>query len=103
VPQEGTMLWYDGLYIPADAPHRDNAYRFINFLLRPDVIADISNYVYYANGNLSSVPLLDPAVINDPGIYPDEAIWERAHLAPVSPPKMERLRTRAWARVKSGI
>jgi putrescine transport system substrate-binding protein len=103
VPQEGTMLWYDGLYIPADAPHRDNAYRFINFLLRPDVIAEISNYVYYANGNLSSVPLLDPAVINDPGIYPDEAIWERAHLAPVSPPKMERLRTRAWARVKSGI
>lgn len=103
VPAEGTLLWYDGLYIPADAPHPDNAYRFINFLLRPEVIADISNYVYYANGNRSSLPLLDPAVVNDPGIYPDDAVWERAHLAPVSPPKMERPRTRAWARVKSGI
>ena len=103
VPMEGSALWFDGLYIPVDAPHPDNAYRFINFILRPDVIAEISNYIYYANGNLASKPLLDPAVANDPGIYPDGAVTRRSRLAPVVPPKLERLRTRAWARVKSGI
>ncbi len=103
VPVEGSALWFDGLYIPTDAPHPDNAYRFINFILRPDVVAEISNYVYYANGNLASKPLLDPAVANDPGIYPDEAVTRRSHLVPVVPPKLERTRTRAWARVKSGI
>lgn len=103
VPEEGTLLWFDGMYIPADAPHRENAYQFINFMLRPDVIADVSNYVYYANGNRSSLPLLDPALANDPRIYPDEAVWERSFIMPVASPKLTRLRTRAWASLKSGI
>jgi len=103
MPKEGSALWVDSMLIPADAPHVDNAYLFMDYLLRPDVIAAISNYIFYANANKSALPLLDAAVADDPGIYPDEKSWEL--LFPVLPaePKQERLRTRAWARVKSGI
>jgi len=102
-PKEGSGLWVDGLYIPADAPHVDNAYRFINFILRPRILADISNYVYYANASEAARKYMDPRVLNDPAIYPSEEIWQRVYPVLSAPPKQERLRTRAWARVKSGI
>ena len=103
MPREGSRLWVDGMFIPADAPHTGNAYLFIDYIMRPEVTAAISNYIFYANANKSARSLLDPEVLNNPGIYPDEASWEL--LFPVLPvqPKLERLRTRAMARVKSGI
>jgi putrescine transport system substrate-binding protein len=103
MPKEGSALWVDGMLIPNDAPHPVNAYLFIDYILRPEVTAAISNYVFYASANKSAQPLLDPRVANDPGIYPDEESWEL--LYPVLPvdPKLERLRTRALARVRSGI
>jgi putrescine transport system substrate-binding protein len=75
----------------------------MDYIMRPAVTAAISNHVFYASANKSAVPLLDPAVANNPGIYPDETSW--GLLYPVLPaePKQERLRTRAWARFKSGI
>ena len=103
MPKEGSALWVDSMLVPTDAPHVENAYLFMDYLMRPDVIASISNYIFYANANKSARPLLDAAVVEDPGIYPDEESWRL--LFPVLPaePKQERLRTRAWARVKSGI
>ena len=56
--------------IPADAPHPTNAHAFINFMMKPEVAAANSNFVYYANGNEASLPLIDPAVRDDPGVYP---------------------------------
>lgn len=103
MPKEGSALWVDSMLIPADAPHVENAYLFMDYILRPEVIAAISNYVFYANANKSSMPLLNPAVANDPGIYPDEKSWELLYPVLPAEPKQERLRTRAWARVKSGI
>ncbi len=103
VPKEGSGLWVDGMYIPADAPHKKNAYLFINFIIRPDIIAAISNYVYYANASKKAREYMDPKVLNDPGIYPDEKTWEIMYPILTASPKQERLRTRAWARVKSGI
>jgi putrescine transport system substrate-binding protein len=103
MPQEGSALWVDGMFVPSDAPHVENAYLFMDYIMRPEVTAAISNHVFYANANKSAFPLLSPAVAGDPGIYPDEELWEL--LFPVLPadPKQERLRTRAWARVKSGF
>ena len=103
MPKEGSRLWVDGMFITADAPHTGNAYLFIDYIMRPEVTAAISNYIFYANANKSARSFLDPEVLNNPGIYPDEASWEL--LFPVLPvqPKLERLRTRAMARVKSGI
>ncbi|MDH4108380.1 MAG: extracellular solute-binding protein [Gammaproteobacteria bacterium] len=103
MPKEGSGLWVDGVYIPSDAPHKENAYRFINFLLRPDIAADIANFVHYANSNRSSWEFLDPEVLNDPAIFPDEKAWEVLYPILNVDPKRERPRTRAFARVKSGI
>jgi putrescine transport system substrate-binding protein len=103
MPKEGSGLWVDGLFIPSDAPHPDNAYKFINFILRAEITAAISNFVFYANANQAAEPLLKPEVVNNPGIYPDEESWDLLYPVRFGPPAEERLRTRTWARVKSGI
>jgi putrescine transport system substrate-binding protein len=103
VPREGTVLWFDSLVIPADAPHPGNAHLFLNFLMRPEVIAPISELTGYANANLASLPYLDPKIANDPAAYPpmaDRAGWQAGL---IYDPKLERLRTRAWSRVKTGL
>ncbi len=103
IPKEGSGLWVDGLYIPADAPHRENAYRFIDFLLRPDIAADIANEVRYANSNRASWQFIEPRFLNDPAVYPDETVWQRLYPVLSAEPKRERPRTRAFVRGKSGI
>src|SRR5437762_1816229 len=74
VPREGAQMSIDMLGIPADAPHPDNAHRFIDYLLRPEVIAAISNAVSYPNPNLAATPLVAPEINGDPGIYPPEEV-----------------------------
>src|SRR3546814_6465074 len=59
---EGALMWFDQMAIPADAPHPDNAHAFINFIMRPEVAAKASNYVYYANGNKASQEFLNEDV-----------------------------------------
>jgi putrescine transport system substrate-binding protein len=103
VPEEGTVLFFDGLYIPADAPHPDNAHLFLNYLMRPEVIAEISNYVRYANGNIASLPYLLPEVRDDPAAYPPDEQKELLDAGKIFGPKLERRRTRAWSRVKTGL
>jgi putrescine transport system substrate-binding protein len=103
MPKEGSGLWIDGLYIPSDAPHLDNAYLFIDYLLRADVAAAIANTVFYANANGASWPLIDPEILDDPTIFPDRDSWRRLFAVSPSPPKRERARTRAFSRAKSGI
>ncbi|MBI1732740.1 MAG: polyamine ABC transporter substrate-binding protein [Gammaproteobacteria bacterium] len=103
VPREGAPYWLDAAYVPADAPHPDNAHVFINFLLRPDVIAAISNFTGYANANRDATPLVKQEFRDNPGIYPDERFMQRMHWTAVLDPKVERLRSRAWTRVKTGL
>jgi putrescine transport system substrate-binding protein len=102
IPREGAIANYDVLAIPADAPHVRNAHLFINFLLRPDIAARNSNLIKYANSVLPGIQPLDPAVVNDPGVYPPPAV--RARLIPerARPPDYQRLLTRAWTRFKTG-
>jgi len=103
VPKEGSGLWIDGVYMLADAKHKDNAYTFINFLMRPDIAADIANEVHYANANRSSWQFIKSEIMDDPGIYPGSDVWERTYRVNPIEPKRERSRTRAFARVKSGL
>ena len=103
VPKEGSPYWLDAAYIPIDAPHPDNAHRFINFLLRPDVIAAISNFTGYANANRDATAMVKKEFRDNPAIYPDAAFKQRLHWTAVLEPKVERLRSRAWTRVKSGL
>jgi putrescine transport system substrate-binding protein len=103
VPKEGSGLWVDGVYIPSDAPHKNNAYKFLDFLMRPDIAADIANTVFYANANAASWEFIKPEIINNPSIFPDEETWKRLYPSLSADPKRERPRTRAFARVKSGL
>jgi putrescine transport system substrate-binding protein len=89
--------------MPADAPHKDNAYLFMNFLMRPDIAADIANEVWYANVNKASWELTNPEIMNNPAIYPPESEWHVLYPVLAVDPKRERFRTRSFARVKSGI
>lgn len=103
IPREGAIDWYDVMYIPADAPHPDNAYLFLDFMLRPAVIARASNYIGYANANRDARPLVDAVLTSDPGIYPDQQTMNRLEPSVVLPPKLERRRSRTWTKVKTGL
>jgi putrescine transport system substrate-binding protein len=103
MPKEGSGLWVDGHYILSDAQHTDNAYRFIDFMMRADIAAMNAEETYYANANRASWKLLDPEIVNDPAIYPSEEDWERIFAIPMPPQKENRNMTRAYARIKSGL
>lgn len=103
VPVEGSLYWFDGLFIPADAPHPENAHLFLNYLMRPEVIAAVSNETRYANANLAAFPYMLPEVANSAAAYPSIEEREHARLGYIFGPKEERRRTRVWSRVKTGL
>ncbi|MET1413836.1 polyamine ABC transporter substrate-binding protein [Roseibium sp. HPY-6] len=102
IPKEGAQMWFDQMAIPADAPNMEEAHEFLNYIMRPDVMAKASNYVYYANGNEASKELLNEDVIGDKAIYPDEATVGNLFTTTPYPPKVQRIVTRTWTAVKSG-
>lgn len=101
IPKEGAPLWVDLVQIPVDAPHPENAHRFIDYLMEPEVIAAISNAVGQANGNSASLPFVSEAIRSDPTIYPSAEIQERLTLDQSWPPAVTRDVNRAWTRIKS--
>ena len=102
IPREGAIVNLDVLVIPADAPHAKNAHLFIDYLLRPDIAAQNSNLIKYANAVAVDLQPLAPAVRNDQGVFPPPEV--RARLVPerARPPDYQRLLTRAWTRFKTG-
>jgi putrescine transport system substrate-binding protein len=103
IPKEGAALWFDMMAIPADAPNPDNAHAFINFILEPEIAAGITEYVVYANPNIAANEFLDPDILNDPAIYPDQEVMDNLFVQEEKPLAVQRVRTRVWNRVKSGI
>ncbi|WP_121061458.1 polyamine ABC transporter substrate-binding protein [Chachezhania antarctica] len=101
-PSEGALMWFDQMAIPVDAPNPDAAHAFLNFIMDPENMAAASNYVYYANGNKASQEFLVEDVIGDPAIYPDEATLENLYTTSPYDPKVQRVVTRLWTKVKSG-
>ena len=102
IPDEGALQWFDMMAIPVDAPHVDNAHTFINFIMDAQITADITNYVWYANGNAASLPLVDPDITGDPGIFPTEAASARLWGSKVYDARTDRTVTRLWTKVKTG-
>lgn len=101
-PKEGSLIWFDMMAIPADAPHPENAHAFINFIMEPEIIAEITNYVYYANGNKASLPFIEDEIKNDPSIYPSDAVRDTLFTAVVYSPQFARTMTRSWTTIKTG-
>nr|WP_298144209.1 polyamine ABC transporter substrate-binding protein [uncultured Pseudomonas sp.] len=102
VPREGGNLWFDMLTIPADAKNVEQAHSFIDYLLRPRVIADVSEYVGYANANARADALMNPEVRQNPSIYPSVAVQQRLYVSAELPPEIMRWITRSWNKLKSG-
>jgi putrescine transport system substrate-binding protein len=103
VPREGSNITYNALLIPAGAPHPHAAHKFINFILDPHVIADITNYLHYGNDNLAARPFVNPDILNDPTIYPPPAIRARLYLPTDRDIPYQRQLTRTWTRIKDGL
>lgn len=103
IPKEGAPMWFDMVSMPVDARDEKAGYAFMNYLLEPKVMADISNYVHYANGNAQADGLVDPALKSDNTVYPEESVMSSLYALEAMPAKIDRLRTRIWSKVKSGI
>jgi putrescine transport system substrate-binding protein len=102
VPKEGSILWFDMLAIPKDAPDPESAYAFMNYMMTPQVIADVSNFKRYANANTASQPLVLPAVKDDPGIYPPPDQRQSLAVQLADSPEQTRAITRVWQKFKTG-
>lgn len=102
IPKEGALKWFDLFAIPADAPHVDNAHKFIDFMLRPDIAAANTNYVFYASGNKAALDLIDPEVKGDPAIYPPAEVSAKLFPLKAHSPEYDELLTETWQAIKSG-
>ena len=103
VPKEGGALWFDMLAIPKDSSNVKQAHAFINYLLKPEVIAQVSDSVGYANPNPGSDKLMDQSIRTDESVYPPQAVIDKAYVSTELPPNIQRLMTRSWTKVKSGM
>jgi putrescine transport system substrate-binding protein len=102
IPKEGAQMFFDNLAIPADAKNVAEAYALIDYLYRPEVAAKNSDFLSYANGNLASQKLVDPKILDDKNIYPDEATLKKLFVITARDPATQRVINRLWTKVKTG-
>ncbi|HLS80454.1 MAG TPA: polyamine ABC transporter substrate-binding protein [Steroidobacter sp.] len=102
IPKEGAILWFDVLAIPADAKHPGAAHAFINYLMDPQVAADNSNFVNYANANRASLPMVSEKVRNDPGVYPPPEVQAKLFPSLAYGEEFQRAMNRMWTKFSTG-
>ncbi|KAA8553692.1 MULTISPECIES: polyamine ABC transporter substrate-binding protein [Pseudomonas] len=102
IPKEGAAIWFDMVAMPADAPDEKAGYAFMNYLLEPQVMADITNSVHYANGNRAADSLVDPEIKADTKIYPSDEMMGKLFALEAMPLNIDRIRTRVWNTIRMG-
>jgi putrescine transport system substrate-binding protein len=102
LPKEGAQMWFDQMAIPADTKHSEEAHIFLNYLMKPEVIAKASNVVSYANGNKASQQFLDAGIKSNPSIYPTEDTMKQLFVKTAYDAKTQRTVTRLWTKVITG-
>jgi putrescine transport system substrate-binding protein len=102
IPKEGAQMFFDNLAIPADAKNLSEAYALIDYLYRPEVAAKNTDYLSYANGNLTSQKLVVPKILGDKNIYPDDATLAKLFVITARDPATQRVINRLWTKVKTG-
>ena len=100
IPREGSQIWQDNLAVLTNAPHRDLAEQFINFLLKPEIGGRISNYTQYASPNLAARPYINPDDLNNPVIYPSSETMARLEFLK-DRGSMRRLYDEVWTQIKT--
>lgn len=101
-PKEGSPMYFDMVAMPADAPDEAAGYEFLNYLLRPEVMAEISNSLNYANGNIAADSLVNPEIKGNTAIYPTPDVMKGLYALESMPAKIDRIRTRVWSSIKNG-
>ncbi len=102
IPKEGAATWFDMMAIPSDADNVNNAHKFLDFLMRPEVIAGITNFVSFPNGNAGAMQFIDKKIRDDKAIYPSEETMKGLYTMKVMPAKVSRVRNRVWTKLKTG-
>ena len=102
IPKEGAGSFYDMVAIPKDAENVDAAYAYMNFLMQPEIMAEITNSVRFPNGNKAATPLVNKDISGDPAIYPSDEVKAKLYAISDLPPTTLRLLSRSWTKVKSG-
>ncbi len=102
IPKEGAEMWFDQMAIPADAKNVAEAHEFLNFIMKPEIAAKATNYVYFPNGNKASQEFIDKEILDDPAIYPDEATLNKLWTVSPYDQRTQRLVTRTWTRIVTG-
>jgi putrescine transport system substrate-binding protein len=103
IPKNGGVLFFDTMVIPADAPHPDNAHKFINYVLRPEVHAGLTNKVFYANPNKESKKFVKPEVAANPTVFPSDADMKKMALPEAVTNDIRRTMTRIYTSFKTGL
>lgn len=101
IPKEGTQIWFDNMAIPADAKNKDNAYKFIDFVLEPETAASVANMVSYAVANAKATDLINADIKNNPGIYPAAEVQAKFFPAKAHSDSFDRKLSRAWTALKT--
>lgn len=102
IPKEGALMWFDSFAMPSDAPNKENAYAFLDFMMRPDIAARNTNMVAYASGNAEAKGAISKTILENPNIYPDAATFSRLFTNTAYDEKTQKVVTRQWTRVKTG-
>lgn len=102
IPREGTLIWFDAMVIPRDAPHPEAGLALMDHLMTPEVIGAISNSIYYANAVPAADAFVDPGLLADPGTYPPAELRARLYSKNDNGREFNRALTRAFSRLKSG-
>lgn len=102
VPKEGAVFEVDMMAVPSDAPHPDNAHRFLDYIMRPEVVAEISTYKKYPSGNAAAIAFLPPSVRDDPAVYPPPDVVARFKDHRAESLTYTRYENRAWTRIRTG-
>ncbi len=102
IPVEGAMQWFDMMAIPVDAPNPEGAHAFINFIMKPEITADITNYVFYASANTPAKEFIDPEILGDPSVFPTPEMLAKLYPSVTHDARTDRLITRIWTTVRTG-
>jgi len=102
IPKEGSQVWFDVFAMPKDAPNTAVAYAFLDYMLRPEVIAKASNFTQYANANAASTPKVNEAVRSNPNVYPSPEMYQRLFVTTAKGQELVREVNRSWTRVQTG-
>jgi putrescine transport system substrate-binding protein len=101
VPKEGANESFSSLLIPEGAPHPQAAHLFLDYILQPEVIAEITNEIYYGNDNMAARAFVDPRILADATLYPTPEIEARLYRTAEITGSTERILTRTWTRIKT--